>query len=297
MEADPLSDVLAVLQAGRVRRTRLEAGGNWSLRFPALDRLKLVAVLKGACFVVLPGSPPESVGAGDCFLVGRTDFIVTSDPALRPEDGSRFYQGDGNDVLRLGGEEMVSLGGGVAFRPGTADFLLDLLPRFIKVPHGAQSASRVGVLLQLIEGEVIRGGIGTDAVVARLADVLIVEAMRAWAAMSGGVDAGWLGAISDPRIGRVLRLVHGDVAHPWTLAELAREAGMSRASFSAAFATRVGRPPLAYIRTWRLTMARAALSEPGVSVADAAARVGYGSQSAFGHAYRTVFGTSPRSDA
>ncbi|MFD2030810.1 helix-turn-helix transcriptional regulator [Ancylobacter dichloromethanicus] len=87
----------------------------------------------------------------------------------------------------------------------------------------------------------------------------------------------------------------GGIAQPWTVAQLAGEAGMSRAAFSAEFTRRVGQPPLSYVRAWRLTIARAALTHGEETAASVASKVGYTSQSAFGHAYRRAFGAPPKS--
>ena len=153
------------------------------------------------------------------------------------------------------------------------------------------------MVLRLMNEEVERDSIGSEIVNARLADVLLVEAIRAYAESIEQLEMGWLGALSDPRLGRVLHLVHGDVAQPWTVAQLASVAGMSRAAFSAAFTRRVGQPPLAYVRAWRLTIARAALARGDETVDSIARKVGYASQSAFGHAYRSAFGSSPKAHA
>ncbi len=139
--------------------------------------------------------------------------------------------------------------------------------------------------------------IGSEIVSARLADVLLVEAIRAYAGCVDAAEIGWLGALSDARLGRALRAIHDDVAQPWTVASLAGVAGMSRAAFSAEFTRRVGQPPLTYLRAWRLTLARAALAHGDATVADIARRIGYTSQSAFGHAFRRAFGAPPKAVA
>jgi AraC-like DNA-binding protein len=294
---DPLSDVLAVLDARATRRTRLEATGDWALAFPPLDRLKFVAVVRGTCWVVLPDSTPQQVKAGDCCLIGRTAYSVASDPSLPPVDGLPFYEAKGSDVLRLGGDDTVMLGGGVALARGNAHFLLDMLPTFVRVPGESSAAGTVATILALLDREAEQVGIGSEIVTARLADVLMVEAMRAYASSPEAGTMGWLGALADPRIGRALQRIHGDIAQPWTVTRLAREAGMSRAAFSATFTRRVGQSPLAYVRTWRLTIARAALEDHHSDVATVAANVGYASQSAFGHAFRRTFGMSPKASA
>jgi transcriptional regulator GlxA family with amidase domain len=162
------------------------------------------------------------------------------------------------------------------------------------VPRSSPSADAVATILALLSGELDRDRMGSEIVGARLADVLLVEAIRAYAARVDIPQIGWLAAILDARLGRALRAIHDDVARPWTVLGLAGLAGMSRAAFSAEFTRVVGQPPLTYVRTWRLTLARAALTRGDATVASIADRMGYASQSAFGHAFRRAYGISPR---
>lgn len=291
---DPLSDVLTVLGAKVTRRTRLEAAGRWALAFPALDRLKFVAAVRGTSWLMLPGRDPQLMSAGDVCLIGHTTYAVASDPKEPLGDGQAFY--DGPDAVRLGGDETVMIGGTVTFSSGHADFLLDALPGFLLVPGSSPAAGAVTAILALLTDEAERDVMGADIICARLADVLLVEAIRAYAGSGEDVGIGWLGALSDPRLGRVLRCIHADIARPWTVAQLAGVAGMSRAAFSAAFTRRVGQSPLGYVRAWRLTRARAALARGDGDVASIAGTVGYTSQSAFGHAFRCAFGMSPKAE-
>lgn len=290
--SDPLSDVLTVLGARVSRCTRLEAAGAWALDFPALDRLKFVALLKGTGWILLPGGAPQPMSAGDVCVIGRTPYAIASDPNLPLLDGRTLY--DGDDVVWLGGDDTIALGGTVTFSPGNADFLLDMLPDFLLAPASSPASGVVTTILALLSAEGERGAMGNRIVSARLADVLLVEAIRAYAAGGETVRTGWLGALSDPRLGRVLQAIHGDIARPWTVAGLASVAGMSRAAFSAAFTRRVGQPPLGYLRAWRLTIARAALAEGDTDIPRVARSVGYTSQSAFTHAFRIAFGTTPK---
>jgi transcriptional regulator GlxA family with amidase domain len=181
--------------------------------------------------------------------------------------------------------------------PGDADFLLDMLPNVLLVPRSSAASGAVATILTLLNGEAERGAMGSQIVSARLADVLLVEAIRAYAECAQDIRTGWLGALSDPRLGRALCAIHGDVAQPWTVARLAGVAGMSRAAFSAAFARQVGQPPLSYVRAWRLTLARAALGRGDADIASIGSRLGYRSQSAFTHAFRCAFGTTPKTVA
>ncbi|MCA0964906.1 AraC family transcriptional regulator [Salipiger bermudensis] len=294
---DPLSDVLDVLGAAVTRRSRIEAAGDWALSFPSVDRLKFVALLRGQTWILVPDQPAQRLQAGDVCLIGPTNYAIASDPALTPTDGRVLYDGPNMDVARISGDDTIAIGGTVTFAEANADFLLDMLPSFNVIPHSVSASGTVTTLLTLMSGEIERDMPGREIVDARLADILLVEAIRAHAAQVGPRDMGWLGALLDPRLSRALAALHKDIAHAWTVAELAGIAGMSRAAFSADFARRVGQPPLSYLRTWRLTKARAALVQDAATVAEIANAVGYQSQSAFSQAFRRAFGASPKAVA
>ena len=293
---DPLSNVLDILGARVARRTRIEAAGEWSLFFPGVDRLKFVALLRGDAWISIPGRAPRRIQTGDVCLIGRTDYVVCSDPTLAPVDGHALYDGAERDIARINGEETVGIGGTVTFAGANADFLLDMLPDFWVVPGDASGSNAIAMTLNLMSHEIEREAIGGEIVRSRLADILLVEAIRACASEVRATGMGWLGALLDPRIGRALGALHEHVAYPWTVAELAGIAGMSRAAFSAEFSRRIGQPPLSYLRSWRLTVARTALMRDNPRVADVAEMVGYHSQSAFSQAFRRAFGTSPKDD-
>ena len=293
--SDPLSEVLSLLGARSVRRTRLEASGDWALAFPARARLKFVAMLRGTCWVLLPDHPPQSLAQGDVFLIGDTSYAVANGPDVVPVDGAALYAPPNGDVVRLGGDDTVMLGGGIDFADEGIGFLLDALPRFLRIERTSSSAGSVARTLDLLENEVGRGRLGEALVTMRLAEVLVVEAIRAYVADQGESCVGWIGALGDHQIGQALRLMHGEVNRHWTVASLAARVGMSRSAFSARFASRVGRPPLDYLTQWRMLLARQLLRANGQDVASIAREVGYTSQSAFGHAFRRAFGHSPRS--
>ncbi|MGU3286068.1 AraC family transcriptional regulator [Methylobacterium mesophilicum] len=292
---DPLSDVLAVLGARSVRGTRLEASGDWALSFQGQGRLKFVAVVHGRCWLLLPGSPPEVLEEGDVFLLSNTPFIVASDPTVQPIDGMPLYRPVGEDVVRLGeGQETVMVGGGASFADGDASFVLEALPAFLRVDRTSIGAASVARVLALLEAEVGDGRPGTSFVTDRLAEILLVEAIRAYVATGIADGIGWIAALADPRVGTALRLMHRDVARPWTTSLLAAEVGMSRSAFAQRFSQYVGRPPLDYLTRWRMVLARRRLRTSRTSIAQVAAEVGYSSQSAFTFAFKRTFGCTPR---
>lgn len=193
------------------------------------------------------------------------------------------------------GNETIMVGGGGSFADGEAAFILEALPAFLRIGRTSPRAGAVTRVLALLAAEVGDGRLGTSFVTERLAEILLVEAIRAYVD-TGTVDrVGWIAALADPRIGAALRLMHGDVARPWTASLLAANVGMSRSAFTQRFSRRVGRPPLDYLTRWRMMLARRKLRRGQVSIACVAAEVGYPSQSAFAYAFKRTFGCTPRS--
>jgi AraC-like DNA-binding protein len=134
---------------------------------------------------------------------------------------------------------------------------------------------------------------GGEAVITRLADVLVIQAIRAWIGTAPAARTGWLGALQDPQIGRALALVHRDPARAWTLGSLARELAMSRSAFAARFTQLVDEPAMQYLTRWRMQLAQHALQSEGATVAALASRLGYQSEAAFARAFKRVTGLPP----
>lgn len=292
--SDPLSDILFSLGTGSIRCTRLEASGVWGLSFPAQPRLKFVAVSRGACFVLLPHRAPLPCREGDVFLIGNTEYAVASGPDAPLIDGARLYARPEDDIVRLGGDDTVLIGGGVSGVDGEIGLVLDALPDFLRIERASPAAEAVGRTLELLEREVGRGLFGGALITSRLAEVMLVEAIRASVLDRGMAGIGWIGALGDHQIGRALTLMHSEVDRDWTVAKLAAEVGMSRSGFSARFAELVGKPPIVYLTHWRMMLARRLLRGGGKDVGSVARDVGYTSQSAFGHAFKRAFGYPPR---
>ena len=293
---DPLSDVMTALGAQGVRGTRLEASGDRALSFQSQGRLKFVAIVRGQCWLLLPDRPAEALAEGDVFLLSDTPFTVASDPAMAPTNGMPLFEGPGQDVVRLGQRaDTVMIGGGSTFARGQGGFVLEALPAFLRVDRASPRAGAVARILASLEAEVGGAYLGGSLVIQRLAEILMIEAIRAYADAGSAHRVGWIAALADAKVGAALRLMHGNVARPWTAAVLAAEVGMSRSAFTQRFSARVGRPPLDYLTGWRMTLARSRLSRAATPIAQVAAEVGYSSQSAFAQAFKRTFGVTPRS--
>ena len=139
-------------------------------------------------------------------------------------------------------------------------------------------------------GELRPGG---EAVITRLGDILVIQAIRAWIESDPAAQTGWLGALQDPQIGRAISLIHRDPARNWTVASLADELAMSRSAFAARFTELVGEPVMSYVARWRMHVAVAALKEEGATVGELADRLGYRSEAAFSRAFKRVIGVAP----
>jgi AraC-like DNA-binding protein len=168
--------------------------------------------------------------------------------------------------------------------------LLEALPPLVVVPRDAWDTP----LIALLGDEMAKDEPGQEAVLDRLLDLLLIAALRVWLARPEAEAPGWYTANSDPVVGRALRLMHNNPAHPWTVANLASEIGVSRAALARRFTELVGEPPMTFLTGWRLALAADLLREHDATVGAVAGQVGYGSAFALSTAFKRVRGVSPR---
>ncbi|MDB5554290.1 MAG: transcriptional regulator, AraC family [Rhizobium sp.] len=296
MLTDPLSDILALLNAHCLLSGRLIAGGDWSIKFPRPDAVKVSVVLKGKCWLLLEnGSAPVQLEAGDVVMLnGHHPTILASDLALEPVDAVATFRALGVDVARLGtSEEFYYVGGHVALDPAGADMLRDALPPLIHLRRGAPEAGVVAWLLDQLYDEMHAARPGAALATAQIAQLIFVQILRSHIGSMDAGATGWLRAMADPRVASALKLMHAEPGRDWQLGELARAVGMSRTSFALRFRKVAGMAPLAYLAEWRMRLARRALKD-GEAVSTVAHTLGYSSESAFSHAFKRLTGSSPR---
>jgi len=293
---DPFSQVFSLLNVRSSRCTRFEASGRWAFRFPAKPALKFGAVLRGACWIDFGGEERHHLVAGHSFLIADgPGYILANDEAVVPLDGIAMFDWEHSDVARHEGSDTILVAGSFTFDISDADLLLEALPRFLSIPAQHPSADIIRATLHIIGQELGSTRIGAAMLAERLVDVLLVQVLRAALDQDGNREFGWIGALTDPRIGKTLRLMHGDVAHPWSIDELCGQVAMSRSAFSKRFKALVGTAPLDYLLRWRMRVARNMLRQEK-SVALVASDVGYASESAFRHAFKRVYGHAPKRD-
>jgi len=292
---DPLSDLFSLIDIRSARCTRFEAGGRWAFRFPAKPALKFVAVIRGECWLLLPGKPPFALSAGDTFLLANApDYVIANDLGRTPEDGILSFDWQHSDIARHGGDETALIGGSFVFGGGNASLLLDALPAFIHIPASDREATILRGTLAVLDDELRGGQMGASLMTRRMGEILLVQTLRAYVAKIGTAGAGWIGALTDARIGAAISLMHHDPGRAWSVNGLATGIGMSRSGFALRFKELVGIAPLDYLTRWRMHLARDALRLPDASVAGLAISLGYSSESAFGNAFKRVFGRAPK---
>jgi AraC-like DNA-binding protein len=288
---DALADLLGRTQAHGSLFAHSRLRGEWGLRIGEDARLSVHAVLSGGLWCRPEGLPLVHVPAGHVLLLrtgGSYDLLGAPGAAAVPLE--RVLAAHGPGPLELPGDGPVTelLCGSYSFRGVLCEDLLAALPPTSVVPAGDPA---VAAVLALLTAEIGTERAGRQTVLDRLLDVLLVALLRVlWAGQLH--PPVWAGAPQDRAVAAALRAVHGDPAHPWTVAELARLANVSRAALARRFTAEVGSPPLTYLTWWRMQLAREALIG-GATLAQVARQVGYASEYAFAAAFTREVGTAP----
>ncbi len=296
--ADPLGQALLPLQMSGAFYCRSELTDPWGLTLPPLPGLAWFHVVTAGSAELEVGEASWTLQRGDFALVTRgVGHVLRGGAGAEAPDIlslEREQVSDRYEVLRHGGgggrDEMIC--GAVRFGHPAAKDLVELLPAVIHIEAAAELAT-MSATLSLIAAETKRPRPGGEAMITRLSDILIIQAIRSWIESDPGAQSGWLGALRDEQIGRALALIHADPAREWSVATLADAVAMSRSAFAARFTELVGAPAMRYVTRWRMQVALAELETEGATVGAVAARLGYGSEAAFSRAFKRVTGTSP----
>lgn len=294
---DALAAIVSLLKPQAVAAKLMHGRGRWGVRYAEFGHPSYALVLKGPCWLSVEGASGLVLGEGDFVLLPATPgFILASDPELVPEPVLPHPSGQQVDEVSHGNpaEEISAslLGGYFAFDPVNAQLLLDLLPRVLHVRASDPAIGGLAQIAGLVKREALEKRAGQSFALARLIELLLIEALRSVSA--GPAASGFLAGLGDPRLAAALRGIHTRTGDPWTLAALAREAGMSRSSFAERFARVIGTTPLNYLLQWRLAVAKDLLARGNATVSEAALAVGYESASGFSTAFSRETGQSPK---
>ena len=289
---DPLSDLIALLKPRTVFTKGISGAGRWAVRYTDYGHPSFCTVLEGACRLAVDGEEPVTMSAGDFILLPSTPGFVMSgfqkaaakviDPKTAPVVTGELRHGD-----QEGPADVRLLGGFFVFDSPDAGLLTSMLPRLVHV----RGAGRLATVVKLVSEEAGEERPGRDLVLTRLIEVLLVEALRA--APGEDTPAGLLRGLADARVAAAMRQMHGDTARPWTMAGLAKEASLSRSAFFDRFVRAVGVPPMEYLLSWRMAVAKDLLRRRDMALEEVAERVGYGSASTFSTAFSRHVGQPP----
>lgn len=292
-----MAAAIGLVRPSAVEEASLHASGEWAVEFDVLPHVELGVVARGECWLQLEGHEPVLLEEGDFYLLGdRSPYVLASSLAREPLDAAIISGGTSRGAVRIGDEteeDTYLCGGHFALDETNASILLDVLPPLVHVRAADPRGRLLGHLSRLLVAEIESTEVGGSLVLDHLAQILFVHMLRAHADTTDR-PAGWLGAVADDGVGAALRAMHADVAHRWTLDELAAISRMSRSAFAATFKNKVGAAPLEYLIAWRMTIARDALDRRTMTISELALAIGYQSESAFSTAFRRVVGISPR---
>ncbi|GLQ57298.1 cupin [Devosia nitrariae] len=315
---DPLSDVLRTVRLTGALFFLVDASLPWGVEVPPaaafssiiLPRAQHVVsyhvILKGSGWANIPGVASTWFETGDVLVLPHGDpYSMLSSPGQAPE----FDAGETMEYLRdmaAGKLPFVSRegGGGEPHCEFVCGFLgcdmrpfnpvLSTLPRLLRVRRAETGGDDLlSQLIGLTLAEARQPRSGGQSIRLRLSELIFVEVMRQYLESLPAHQTGWLSGLRDPSIGRVLAMIHERPAHPWTLAELARHAGLSRAALAARFTQLVGHAPMQYRTLWRMQIAARLLADSSMKVAAVGREIGYESEAAFSRAFKKAVGVSP----
>ncbi|MFE0512482.1 AraC family transcriptional regulator [Streptomyces sp. NPDC058964] len=293
---DVVSDAISTVRLGRPSSNRLRVAGKWCVRLSPYEGAGFHVVLGGACWL-LPdgGGEPVALGTGDVVLLPRGVGHVLADGPVEERDLGRAvpFEEVRDDAARPvgSGPEVELLCGKYRLERSRVHPLMAELPEVVHLRNRVGAHPELRSAVDLLARELTGSRPGAALALPSLLDLLLVYMVRAWTAEAE--TGAWRAVLADPVTTAALRALHAAPADSWTNDRLASEAGVSRATLARRFTSLVGRPPMAYLTWWRLTLAARRLRDTDVPLASVARETGYGSPYALSHAFSREFGTTP----
>lgn len=296
---DPLTAMLRGLRLEGVDYGRLCMAAPWGLALPPRPSAWFHFVGAGSCFLRVPAGEWIELREGDAVLLVRgAEHVLASTPEVRPEPLARFEirplcRGLFDVSCDGSGAPTVLFSGVMRFSLDTLHPLLAMMPDVMRLHELACREPSVPPLLEAMASEIALDRVGAGGMLARLADVLAATMVRAWVERGCGDATGWIAAVRDPRIGKVLAAIHLDPSGDWSVPRLARMMGVSRSGFAQRFAEVVGETPARYVTRVRMQEASRSLAEDREGIAHVARRLGYDSEASFSRAFKRILGVAP----
>lgn len=308
---DVLSDVLRTIRLEGALFLNAEMHAPWCFQVPrgediaaALNpRAEQMAifhlVLDGECWAQMGDAPPVRLKAGDLLTAPHGDIHVLGSGLQHarveisgmiqpqvPELARIRYGGDGDRC-------MLSCGW-FSYESVAPNPLIEALPRMFSIPlRQRKSGAWIEQSVNFVLAQGTERQPASDMLAAKVAEMLLAEALLGYIESLPGDQNGWLSGLRDPLVGRCLGLMHGEPAKAWTIETLAHEIHSSRSVLAQRFADTVGVPPMQYLARWRMVMAAGKLRSNQGTLARIAEEVGYESEAAFNRAFKREYGVSP----
>ncbi|MFT0169994.1 AraC family transcriptional regulator [Paraburkholderia mimosarum] len=289
---DPLAEVVTLLQPG-ARYSKLVHGASpWRIRRADTGQPFYCVVLEGGCRIAIDDHEPVELLSGD-FLLVPAAYGVANSSLMPPPPGVDMLApvALGNGEFRIGAPDRPidsrMMIGHCSFGSPDASLLVSLLPQIVHV----RGERRLATLVELVREESREQRPAREVVLSRLLEVLLIEALRSMAEMNA--SPGLVRGLSDSRLAAAIRRMHEHPTRAWTVADLAKEAALSRSTFFERFSRAVGVAPMEYLLTWRMALAKDLLRRNAGGVGEIAQRVGYSSASTFSVAFTRHVGRPP----
>lgn len=289
---DPLAEVVTLLQPN-ARFSKLVHGASpWRISRSDAGQPFYCVILEGGCRLAIDGHEPIELLSGDFVLIPAAYGVAMSSLEAPPpgvETAAPIALGNGEFRIGVPGSpiDLRMVAGHCSFGSPDATLLVSLLPQLVHV-RGEQ---RLATLVQLVREETREQRPAREVVLSRLLEVLLIEALRSTAGTSA--SPGLVRGLADGRLAAAIRTMHEHPTRAWTVAELAKEAALSRSTFFERFSRAVGVAPMEYLLTWRMALAKDLLRRNEGRVAEIAQRVGYSSASTFSVAFTRHVGRPP----
>jgi len=310
---DVLSEVLRAVKLDGALFYNAEFSAPWCFCSPASTvlapflsaRSKHVIIFhlltEGRGYAEVEGhGPPLPLNAGDLVVFPHGDpHAMRNGPLIKPVNHAeevRRILSQGLKVSRMGGGGEVAkfICGYMACDPQLSQLFLGGLPPMLKVNVRTDTSNQwLEQTIRYSVDHADRSQPGSQAVLARLSEVLFIETLRRYIAALSPEQKGWLAGGRDPDVGKALALLHRKPAHPWTMASLTKEVGLSRSSLTERFRRYLSESPMSYLARWRLSLGAQLLQSTSNSVAQIAGEVGYESEPSFNRAFKRQFGLPP----
>ncbi|MCE3607244.1 AraC family transcriptional regulator [Massilia sp. P8910] len=289
---DPLAEVVTLLQPRAPFSKVVSGAGRWRVRRAGSGQPFYCVLLDGACRLEADGRAPVDLVQGDFVLIASVSgFTMSSMTPTTASDADTTPVALLHGEFRLGAQgeppDVLLLVGHCVFGSPDAALLVSLLPQLVHV----RGEPRLATIVQLVADESRAQRPARDVILARLLEVLLIESLRCSAGTAA--SPGLLRGLADERLAPALRRIHENMTRPWTVAQLAKEAALSRSAFFERFSRALGMAPMAYLLAWRMALAKDLLRRQEGGVAEVAERVGYASASAFSVAFTRHVGLPP----